>query len=61
MGLSIRFVENLEQVVQPVAEYLTTDTPGRDLFDTEYIVVPNAGVRAWLLRHAPWSTRGDWQ
>ena len=50
MGLSVRFVENLEQVVQPVAEYLTTDTPGRDLFDTEYIVVPNAGVRAWLLQ-----------
>lgn len=50
MGLDVRFVENLDQVVAPVAEHLTAGATGRDLFETDHVIVPNAGVRAWLLQ-----------
>ena len=50
MGLSVRFVENLDQVVAPVAEHLTTGLTDLDLFETDHLIVPNAGVRAWLLQ-----------
>ena len=50
MGLSVRLVENLDQVVAPVAEHLATGSADIDFFETDHIIVPNAGVRAWLLQ-----------
>lgn len=50
MGLSVRFVENLDQVIAPVAEHLTTGLTDLDFFETDHLIVPNAGVRAWLLQ-----------
>ena len=49
-GLKISFVESLADIVTPVVQYLNSTGPERDLFDVDHIVVPNAGVRAWLLQ-----------
>ena len=49
-GLSVSFVESLDDLVQPVVDYLTNAPAGRDIFEVDHIIVPNAGVRAWLLQ-----------
>ena len=49
-GLKISFVESLADIVTPVVRYLNSPVPESDLFDVDHIVVPNAGVRAWLLQ-----------
>ena len=49
-GLSVSFVESLNDLVQPVVDYLTQAPLGRDIFEVDHIIVPNAGVRAWLLQ-----------
>ncbi|MEY4632647.1 MAG: exodeoxyribonuclease subunit gamma [Actinomycetota bacterium] len=49
-GLQVSFVENLDGIIKPVVDYLNTAPAGRDLFDVDHIIVPNAGVRAWLLQ-----------
>ncbi len=49
MALSVEFVEKLEDIVVPVAEYLNEGVQGNDLFAGDYLVVPTAGVKAWLL------------
>jgi exodeoxyribonuclease V gamma subunit len=49
MALSIFFVQNLADVVQPAAAFLSR--PLDDLFARQRIVVPNAGAKAWLVRH----------
>lgn len=49
-GLKISFVESLADIVTPVVQYLNSPVPESDLFDVDHIVVPNAGVRAWLLQ-----------
>ncbi|MFM8793339.1 MAG: exodeoxyribonuclease V subunit gamma [Acidimicrobiales bacterium] len=36
--------------VLPTVEGFLADREGRDLFETDRIIVPNAGVRAWLLQ-----------
>lgn len=48
MALRVRFVKNLDEVVKPVVEYLTTGSHGVDLFKAQDLIVPTAGVRAWL-------------
>lgn len=48
-GLRVSYVENLSQIVQPVISYLNSSPADRDIFASDIIVVPNAGVRAWLL------------
>lgn len=48
-GLSVSCVTGLADVVPSVVSYLN-DREGRDLFEMDHIVVPNAGVRAWLLQ-----------
>lgn len=48
MGLRVRFVESLHQIVTPVTEYLESGARGADLFEPQYLIVPTAGVRAWL-------------
>ena len=50
VGLKISFVESLADTVVPLVQYLTTSDPTRDIFDVDHIIVPNAGVRAWLLQ-----------
>jgi exodeoxyribonuclease V gamma subunit len=50
-GLQVSFVENLDGIISPVVDYLNNAPAGRDLFDIDHIIVPNAGVRAWLLQH----------
>jgi len=50
VALSLRFVQQLDHVIEPVVSRLTDGIQDRDLFETDYIVVPNAGVRAWLLQ-----------
>ena len=49
MALSVEFVEKLEDIVAPVAEYLNEGVQGNDLFASDHLVVPTAGVKAWLL------------
>ena len=49
-GLSVSFVESLDDLVQPVVDYLTHIPLDRDIFEVDHIIVPNAGVRAWLLQ-----------
>lgn len=48
-GLTVRFVPDLASVL-PTVEGFLADREGRDLFETDRIIVPNAGVRAWLLQ-----------
>ena len=50
VGLKISFVESLADTVAPLIQYLTTSDPDRDIFDVDHVIVPNAGVRAWLLQ-----------
>lgn len=48
-GLNITLVSSLEEVVDPVAEILNRAVVASDLFQREYVIVPTAGVRAWLI------------
>jgi len=45
MSFEIRYVERLEDVVDPAVAFLSRD---RDLFARPRIVVPTAGAKAWL-------------
>ena len=47
---TVRFVDSLQEVVEPVLSYLNSAPADRDLFAVDHIIVPNAGVRAWLLQ-----------
>lgn len=49
MGLQISFVESLNALVPSVTAYLEHSS-SRDIFAPEHIIVPNAGVRSWLLQ-----------
>ena len=42
-------VSSLDGVVDPVAEILNRAVADSDLFQREYVIVPTAGVRAWLI------------
>jgi len=46
--LRVRFVSCINDVVEPVVEYLTVNDPSLDLFEPQYLIVPTAGVKAWL-------------
>ena len=48
MTLRVRFVSSVNDVVEPVVEYLTVNDPSLDLFEPQYLIVPTAGVKAWL-------------
>ena len=48
MTLRVRFVSSINDVVEPVVEYLTANDPSLDLFEPQYLIVPTAGVKAWL-------------
>ena len=45
MALSVEFVEKLEDIVMPVAEYLNEGVQGNDLFASDHFVVPLASVQ----------------
>jgi exodeoxyribonuclease V gamma subunit len=49
MGLIIQYVPNLATAIDPVADFLQTSIEGADLFQREYVIVPTAGVKAWLM------------
>jgi exodeoxyribonuclease V gamma subunit len=49
MGLNIQYVPNLATAIDPVADFLQTSIEGADLFQREYVIVPTAGVKAWLM------------
>lgn len=49
MGLEVSFVESLGDIVPAVGAFLDAP-PVRDIFEPETIIVPNAGVRSWLLQ-----------
>lgn len=53
-GLRVSFVTGLTGVVAPAVAFLN-DRQGRDLFEVDHIVVPNAGVRAWLQQQLAFS------
>jgi len=48
MGLRVRFVTSLNEIVDPVVDYLSSNADAIDLFDSHHLIVPTAGVRAWL-------------
>lgn len=50
MGLQVSFTENLQNALPTVISYLHTGLGEQDLFAPDHIIVPNAGVRAWLLQ-----------
>ena len=46
MSLQVEYVSRLTDVLQPVVDYLRQPV---DLFAKQHIVVPTAGVKAWLM------------
>ena len=48
MGFKVRFVESVEEIVAPVVDYLSAATGTTDLFETQHLIVPTQGMRAWL-------------
>ena len=49
MSLQVEYVSRLTDVLQPVVDYLRQPV---DLFAKQHIVVPTAGVKAWLMSEA---------
>jgi exodeoxyribonuclease V gamma subunit len=47
-GLKVTFVRDLEEIVAPVSQFLGDGRIGLDPFEKQYLIVPTAGVRAWL-------------
>ena len=48
-GLQVRLISSLNEALTPVVESLSDIGPETDLFRPEYVIVPTAGVRAWLI------------
>ena len=48
MALRVQFVSSVNDVVEPVVAYLTVNDSSFDLFEPQYLIVPTAGVKAWL-------------
>lgn len=48
MSLRVWSVENVGDVVDPVVRYLEHGGASLDLFQTQHLIVPTAGMRAWL-------------
>ena len=48
MSLRVWCVENVGDVVDPVVRYLEQGGAQADLFQTQHLIVPTAGMRAWL-------------
>ena len=46
MPLKVEYVCRLDDIIAPAVEYLSATV---DLFETQHLVVPTAGVKAWLL------------
>lgn len=49
MPLRARFVNRLDEVVEPVAAWASEEPASRGLFTTDHLLVPTNGVKAWLL------------
>lgn len=50
MALTVSYVSELSHVVPHVVSYLNSSHTDRDIFASDAIIVPNAGVRAWLMQ-----------
>ena len=50
MALRVECVSDLSLIVPPVVDFLS-DIDGVDLFERQVLIVPTAGVRAWLAPH----------
>ena len=48
MALRVRFVSSVIEVLDPVIDYLSNGLSELDLFESQYLIVPTAGVKAWL-------------
>ncbi|MEK7410476.1 MAG: exodeoxyribonuclease V subunit gamma, partial [Actinomycetota bacterium] len=46
MPLNVDYVGRLDDIIEPAVEYLSQPV---DLFDRQHLVVPTAGVKAWLM------------
>ena len=46
MPLRVEYVGRLDDIIEPAVEYLSRPA---DLFDKQHLVVPTAGVKAWLM------------
>ncbi len=46
MTLRVEFVSRLSDIITPAIEFLREPA---DLFEKQHIVVPTAGVKAWLM------------
>ena len=49
-GLTVEWVDSLEGAIGPVVDFLDDGVADRGLLDIDRVIVPNAGVRAWLLQ-----------
>jgi exodeoxyribonuclease V gamma subunit len=47
-GLKVTFVQDLEEILRPVADFLDEGRRDLDPFEKQFLIVPTAGVRAWL-------------
>ena len=46
MPLRVEYVGRLDDIIEPAVEYLSQPV---DLFERQHLVVPTAGVKAWLM------------
>ena len=51
VGLRVGFVSGLEESVRPLVDRLCAAVRSDDLFAAQHVIVPTAGVRAWLFAH----------
>ena len=49
-GLTISFVESIDDAIDAVVDHLNDGASERGLLDIDHVIVPNAGVRAWLMQ-----------
>jgi exodeoxyribonuclease V gamma subunit len=49
MALKVRYVGNLADIVEPVAEWVCRAPAGQPIFHTEHLLLPTNGAKAWLM------------
>ena len=48
MGSRVRYVSDLAELVEPVADWANRAARGRAIFQTEHLLLPTNSVKAWL-------------
>ena len=54
MAIEFTYARRLEDIIQPAVDYLSHATG--DLFVKQRIIVPTAGIKAWLLAELAYTT-----